>query len=231
MNRTITVVSYNICHGHFADFDWERIASPIRALDPDLVGIQEVDMFTRRSRGINTLQALAEATGLPHAFFVPTMDYDAGQYGTAILSRYPIEESVHVALPAEGLEPRAVGYIRVCPDGKNSLWFGNTHLSYKSAEVRHAQLSALHGMLCEIIPAGTPAILTGDFNTEERLSPVVDCAYSDINEDHRYLTFRDPAKAIDRILYTHASLSPVSHGMVESDASDHNLLWSRFSLI
>ncbi len=45
MNRTITVVSYNICHGRFADFDWERIASPIRALDPDLVGIQEVDMF------------------------------------------------------------------------------------------------------------------------------------------------------------------------------------------
>ncbi len=230
MNHTITVATYNICHGHYAAFDWTRIAEPIRRVNADLVGIQEVDMFTRRSKGIDTLRALSEAVGLPYTLFVPTMEYDGGRYGTAILSRYPIEDSATFALPAEGLEPRAVGCIRVLPDGQHPLWLINTHLSYKSAEVRHEQLSALCEALMQRIPADTPAILTGDFNTEERLVPVVGEHFSDINESLRYKTFRDPAIAIDRIVYTHKNLSPVADGMIESDASDHHLLWCRLAM-
>ncbi len=226
---TLTIATYNICHGRYADFDWERIAEPIRAIDPDVVGVQEMDMFTRRSKGIDTLHAMSAATGLPHALFVPTMDYDAGQYGTAILSRYPIEVTAIFGLPGDGLEPRAAGCVRLNPDGEHEFWFVNTHLSHKSARARHEQLKALRETLREIIPAGTPTLITGDFNTEERLTPAIGEHYGDINESRQYLTFQDPPLSIDRILYTPADLSPISHGMVESNASDHNLLWSKFT--
>ncbi len=225
---SLTVATYNICHGRFADFHWERIASPIRSVNPDLVGIQEVDMFTHRSRGMDSLRALSEATGLPHALFVPTMDFDGGQYGTAVLSRHPIEMNVIFPLPTAGLEPRAVGCVRVRPDGEQGLWFVNTHLSYKSAEVRYEQLSVLKRHMDEIIPHEMPTVLLGDFNTEECLFPVVGDRFRDINGDLRYVTFPHPPMAIDRIVYTPSNLSVIDSGMVESDASDHHLLWAKF---
>ena len=64
-HRTLTAVSYNICHGHLAQFDWERLAAPIRALAPDVIGVQEVDMFTNRSRNMDTLSALAAGYHMP----------------------------------------------------------------------------------------------------------------------------------------------------------------------
>ncbi len=230
-NLTLTVATYNICHGHYAAFDWTRLAAPIRSVAPDLVGIQEVDMFTHRTRNMDTLHALAEAAGLPYARFIPTMNFDGGQYGTAVLSRFPIEEKMVLPLPDDGVEPRTVGFARILLDGTRSIWFVNTHLSYKSAEARHAQLSALRAQLDQMIPDGIPTVITGDFNTEDRLEPVVGDEYRDVNETRRYLTFRDKPSAIDRIIYTPATLSPTIQGMVESDASDHNLLWSRFMLI
>ncbi len=227
---TLTVASYNICHGHYAAFDWEYLASPIRSVKPDLVGIQEVDLFTRRVGGIDSLRALSDAAGMPHALFVPTMDYDGGRYGTAILSRFPIEASEIAPLPAKGLEPRAIGCVRVSPAAGRELWFVNTHLSYKSAAVRHEQLSVLNERLQTLIPPEVPTVITGDFNTEEPLAPLVGERYGDINEARRYLTFHDPAIAIDRIVYTRASMVPLAHGMVRSDASDHDLLWGSFSV-
>ena len=229
-NRTLTVVTYNICHGHFANFDWERLASPIRALAPDVIGVQEVDMFTNRSQNVDTLAALASAMGMPYALFVPTMEFNGGQYGIALLSRHPILESKIISLPFDGHEPRMAGGIRVLVDGEHPLWFVNTHLSYISAKTRREQLSELATRMTEIIPTDIPAILSGDFNTEDRLSPVVDGGFADVNEDGGCKTFREPPVAIDRIVYTTAHLREIDHGMVESDASDHNPLWARFEL-
>lgn len=230
-HRTLTAVSYNICHGHLARFDWDRLAAPIRSLAPDVIGVQEVDMFTNRSRNMDTLSALAKATGMPHALFVPTMEFNGGQYGIALLSRHPILGSKTISLPFDGHEPRVAGCIRVLVDGEHPLWFVNTHLSYISHETRREQLSELAVRMTEIIPADTPAILSGDFNTEERLSPVVDGGFADVNEDGGCKTFREPPIAIDRIAYTTAHLREIDHGMIESDASDHNPLWAKFELI
>ncbi len=229
-HRTVTVATYNICHGCHADFDWNRIASPIRSVYPDIVGVQEVDMFTKRSHRVDTLAALASAADMPYALFVPTMEYDDGRYGIALLSRHPILESMSVPLPFDGKEPRAAGCMRVLVDGEYPLWFLNTHLSYISAKTRREQLSVLSAYMAQTIPTSMPVILSGDFNTQERLTPIVDEQYTDINENGRYLTFHDPRIAIDRIVYTPAHMKPVDHGMVESDASDHDLLWARFSL-
>ncbi len=227
---TLTIASYNICHGRYADFEWELLAAPIRSVDPDLVGIQEVDMFTHRSHNMDTLHALREAVGLPYALFLPTMDYDGGQYGTAVLSRFPIALTSEFFLSTEDLEPRAVECIRVFPGNAGGLWFVNTHFSYRSADVRHKQLTELKEHLHRIADVDDPTVITGDFNTEEPIAPVLGARFADINGALRYRTFQDPPIAIDRILYTRESLVPLSHGMVESSASDHNLLWAKFEL-
>jgi len=52
-SRVIRVLSFNIYHGETmrGDFDLEQIARVIRDVEPDLVALQEVDLYTGRSGG------------------------------------------------------------------------------------------------------------------------------------------------------------------------------------
>ncbi len=229
--KSLTVATYNICHGRYADFDFTRLTAPIRAAGADIVGIQEVDMYTARSRHIDSVSALSEASGLPYTLFVATMPYDGGHYGTAILSRYPLNAGVVVPLDVDtGLEPRAFGCVSATLSDGQALYFLNTHLSYKSADCRRLQVRALADWMAARVPADAPCILTGDFNTQDDgdLAPLTSGRMDSLNRARRYLTFRDNPLAIDHILYTRESLAPVASGMIDSDASDHNLLWCRF---
>lgn len=229
--KHITIATYNICHGHYVRLDWSRIAAIIRASGADVAGFQEIDMHTSRIGGIDTVAELSGATGLPYARFVPAMDFDGGRYGTAILSRYPITAFEVYALNAGTYEPRSFGCATVTLDGGRELCFLNTHLSYESAHQQNIQFSQLAEWMERNIPTATPAILTGDFNTEDfsAFSPLKSLGYALANdEDHRFETFRIPPIAIDNIVYKSALFSLTDRGMIDSDCSDHNLLWSRF---
>ena len=50
-SRIVRVLSFNIYHGETmrGDFDLEQISRVIREVDPDLVALQEVDLYTGRS--------------------------------------------------------------------------------------------------------------------------------------------------------------------------------------
>ena len=79
----------------------------------------------------------------------------------------------------------------------------------------------------------TPAVLTGDFNTEDftAFDPVKSLGYALVNDTaHEFKTFRHNPVAIDNIVYREGRMTPEAFGMVDSDASDHNLLWCRFTL-
>ena len=83
------------------------------------------------------------------------------------------------------------------------------------------------------LPANTPAVLTGDFNTEDftAFAPVKSLGYALVNDTaHEFKTFRHDPVAIDNIVYREGGMIPAEYGMIESDASDHNLLWCRFKL-
>lgn len=231
--KQITVATYNICHGHYAGYDWDRIAAVIREAGADLVGFQEIDMGTSRTGGLDTVAELISATGLPHALFEPAIDFDGGQYGTAILSRYPIRASEIRPLPSGDYEPRSFGCVTVTLADGSPFALLNTHLSYESHAQQNIQFRALADWMEERIPDGTPAVLTGDFNTEDftAFSPVKNLGYVLVNDTaHEYKTFRTEPIAIDNIVYRESCLTPVEYGMIRSDASDHNLLWCRFSL-
>ena len=231
--KHINVATYNICHGRYADLDWSRIASAIREADADIVGLQEIDMGTNRIGGLDTVAALTAATGLTHALFVPAMDFDGGQYGTAILSRYPIAAAEYHPLPSAHYEPRAFGCVTLDLGEGRTVAFLNTHLSYESAEQQSIQMAYLADWMAGHLPADIPAVLTGDFNTEDFtvFSPLTDRGYATANcADREFKTFRSHPVAIDNIVYTASLLTPADSGMVDRPVSDHNLFWCSFDI-
>ena len=94
--RTMRVMTYNIHVGIGMDkkLDLPRIAGVINAQHPDLVGLQEVDRGVERTQRIDEIAELAKLTHMDYAFAF-NLRYQGGQYGVAILSRFPISSFDH----------------------------------------------------------------------------------------------------------------------------------------
>ena len=160
----LRIVSYNIRHGRGSDdvLDLARTAAVLRALRPDIVGLQEVDHTVRRSNDVDEARALGEALGMHHAFgaFMP---YQGGEYGLAILSRFPIVRATPVRLP-DGNEPRvALAAELALPDGRHLMavdvhfdWVENDTFRLKQATALTTVLDTLR----------IPYVLLGDFNDQ-----------------------------------------------------------------
>ena len=96
----LRLLAYNIHHAEGTDgrLDLARVARVIKKLEPDLVAVQEVDVRTRRGRGVDQAAKLGELTGMHHVFG-KFMDFSGGEYGQAVLSKFPIKSSKNHPLP------------------------------------------------------------------------------------------------------------------------------------
>ena len=162
---TVRVVTYNIHHGQGTDgiFDLARIAGLIVRTQPDLVALQEVDERTDRSAGVNQLEVLAQSTGM-HAAYGKTMDYGGGEYGVAVLSRWPLLSTDNEPLPSSpDREPRTTLTVRVrAGDAGPMIQFTCTHFDQgRDPQDRQAQAEAVNRQQAR---ADVPAILAGDMN-------------------------------------------------------------------
>jgi len=92
----LRVMTYNIHVGVGMDqkLDLERIADVINHERPDLVGLQEVDRGVRRTQGVDEIGELSKLTRMNYAF-AHNLDYQGGEYGVAVLSRFPIKNIDH----------------------------------------------------------------------------------------------------------------------------------------
>jgi endonuclease/exonuclease/phosphatase family metal-dependent hydrolase len=106
----VRVMIYNIHAGKDAGGvdNLDRVAALVRETNADLVLLQEVDQGTRRSGNVDQPAALAARTGFRVAFG-SALDYDGGEYGVAILSRWPILSDTLIHLPVEPPQARAGG--------------------------------------------------------------------------------------------------------------------------
>src|SRR5690606_8398369 len=93
---SLKILTYNIHHASPPSrpgvIDLDAIAKVINAHQPDLVALQEVDVNTGRSGPHNQAVALGKKTGMI-AYFFKSIHYDGGEYGLAILSRFPVKET------------------------------------------------------------------------------------------------------------------------------------------
>ncbi|MDD2598304.1 MAG: endonuclease/exonuclease/phosphatase family protein [Kiritimatiellae bacterium] len=161
---SLRLLSYNIRHGRGMDdgIDLKRIAAVIANQKPDLVALQEVDKVCKRSGNRDIAAELAKLLGMEHRFG-KFMDFQGGEYGLAILSRFPIQESIHHRLP-KGSEPRCALEVTVHPPGmKTPLAFVSIHNDWITEEIRVTQVQTLLDGLAE---RRHPIILAGDFNGE-----------------------------------------------------------------
>ena len=106
----LTVASYNILHGendelrqqgmHVIDLD--RTAETIRALKADICGLNEVR--NQNGEGLcNQAEVIAEKLGM-HVFFAKAIHIQNGEYGNALLSRYPIRAAYTVPIQTTAQE-------------------------------------------------------------------------------------------------------------------------------
>ncbi len=170
--QTLRVLTYNIHHGEGTDerFDYDRLAGVIKKLEPDVVALQEVDRGTERASGADQAKRLAKLCRMHYAFG-QAMPHEGGQYGEAILSRFPIRKTVVHPLPYDlDFEPRAALEVVIDPAGIGPISFVGTHLCHKSNELRIQQTRRLN----QLFPAqeGWPVLLAGDFNARPGSAPM-----------------------------------------------------------
>jgi len=228
---TLKVLSYNIHHANPPSrpglIDLDAIARVINEQQPDFVALQEVDVHTGRSgRDVHEADVLAAKTGM-HAFFAKAIPYDGGEYGIAILSRYPLKESHAYALPSVPdvkAEPRALCTVTVTlPEGRQ-LMIASTHLDVtKSDSNRILQTREISRILRQ---AAMPVILAGDMNAKEgsRAISILDSTFTRTCKNCPFtIPVEVPKSAIDFIMYRPAAaFRVVQHRVIpERYASDH----------
>jgi len=159
-------MTYNIHVGVGMDkkLDLQRIADVIKHEKPDIVGLQEVDRGVKRTEGKDEIAELAKMTEM-HFAFAHNLDYQGGQYGVAILSRYPIASVDHRKYENKRVAERR-GMLRVELNvGGRVLNFVTTHLDYQFDDSRLFETEQLLSFLADV---KGPMIVTGDFNDEPK---------------------------------------------------------------
>lgn len=169
----LRVLSFNIHAGKDAEQqpNLERVAELIRTAGADLVLLQEVDRRTQRANGEDHLAMLGQLTGL-HTAFGKSLDYQGGDYGIAILSRFPLDSVRLVPLPVQppqersgtSYEPR-VGLHAIVRAPARTVHVLNTHLDATAQTTyRHQELINLLAHMRRSIPEGAALIFGGDLN-------------------------------------------------------------------
>ena len=131
--KNIRIMSYNIHHGRGTDkVDLVRIAKLINDWSLDLVALQEVDNSTSRSNFMNQTDTLALNTKM-FSIFGKNIDVFGGEYGNAVLSRYPIIHSENRKLPRIGnSEQRGLLAVWIQLKDKDDLTvFISTHFDHR----------------------------------------------------------------------------------------------------
>lgn len=227
--KTLKVMTYNIHHGNPPAkpgvIDLQGIAAVINSQAPDLVALQELDVLTKRGEQVDQVKKLASLTGM-HSYFSKGIDFDGGEYGVAILSRFKINHAERFPLPAqEGLaaEARSLAVVNVTLANGQSVDFACTHLDLKN-EHRMLQVAEINKVLAA--RKGT-VILAGDFNltADNPAMAVLEQHFTRSCTENCAPTIPEvnPTKEIDFIfLKKQSPLKVLSHQVLENIyASDH----------
>ena len=222
--NSLKILSYNIKHGRGMDgkVDLPRIAKVIGSLSPDLVTLQEVDKNCTRSGSIDLTRELAGILKM-EGRFGKFMDFQGGEYGMAVLSKFPIlRHRVHV-LP-RGAEPRCALEVRFNPGkGWEDIRLFGIHHDWTKENLRLSQCEAL---LKKIGKKTGPVILAGDFNAGRQSQSVrllIDSGFQILtNSQTNTFPSGNPKVEIDFIMSKGLSFTRFTHKVVEEKmASDH----------
>lgn len=222
----ITIATYNIHHGRGIDdrVDLPRTASVLRSLAADIIALQEVDQRVTRSGRAPQADSLGALLGM-HAAFGAFMPYQDGEYGMAILTRWPILRITPIRLP-DGNEPRiALRADIAVPDG-DTVAVVNVHFDWVDDDT--LPLAQARALVAVLDTMTYRYIVLGDFNDvpgSRTLAPFTARATAATKPDQNRFTFSSttPEREIDFIFAAPAGAWQVDPARVidEPLASDH----------
>ncbi|MEV6551017.1 endonuclease/exonuclease/phosphatase family protein [Streptomyces sp. NPDC051597] len=231
--QTLTVLTYNIHHGADSDnaLALDRIAAVVKDSGADVVGLQEVDRhYDARSDFVDQASWLAERLGMQVAYGAnlsldpPRAGAPRREYGTAILSRFPVVAAHNTPLPRprQG-EQRGLLEADIDVNG-TAVRVLNTHLEHTSQTERLAQADAVGNV---VKSSSRPTLLMGDLNAPPAagevgvLTRILADTWRKAGEGAGY-TFdvRNPRKRIDYVLAS-STVAPQQARVLDSEASDH----------
>jgi endonuclease/exonuclease/phosphatase family metal-dependent hydrolase len=232
----LRVLTYNIHAGKDAqqEHNLERVARIIHDAAADVVLLQEVDRGTERSGREDQIATLARLTGLNSAF-AKSLDYQGGEYGIAVLSRFPLDSvrvvRLQVRPPQErsgGLHEPRVGLHAIVRTPRATLHIVNTHLDPASEPTyRHQEVIGLLAHIAQTVPPDAALVLGGDLNARPDTPEIVALALSftdawvrcgSADPGHSFPA-HEPDRRIDYLLIRHSSCTTAR--VLDVRASDH----------
>ncbi|HEY7598117.1 MAG TPA: endonuclease/exonuclease/phosphatase family protein [Actinophytocola sp.] len=228
----VTVLSFNIHHAAGVDgvFDLDRLATEIRDSGADVVGLQEVDRhYGDRSSWTDEPAELSRRLGM-HVVFGANLDLEPPapgeprrQYGTAILSRYPIVSWRNTLLPKGDPAEEQRGLLSaVLVVHGHRLRFMTTHFQHDSAVARELQATEVAS---HVRASREPVVLTGDLNAPPdkpevtTLTAILTDTFASAGQGDGFTHPADAPTA--RIDYVLAALRPVRSTVLATESSDH----------
>lgn len=171
--RVVRVATFNARHGagRFLLADHPGLVATCRALDADVLALQELDRRAARSWFRDQPALVASALGLRHATGRAARTPVGGHQCNALAVRGNLADVEVVPLPrAAGAELRVVVLARVLLPGR-VLSVACTHLESRSKAAAREQLDAA----CEALRARpAPRVLAGDLNlTAAAVEPIL----------------------------------------------------------
>ncbi len=217
--ESLRVATYNIRALQDVSGNPQGIAQHITQNGLEVVGLQEVDNNTGRGGcTLHQAKALAEELGWYYGYSKAINLY-TGEYGTGIVSKYPITSYTTTQLVSTGEEQRVMGHA-VLQVGDKTVNFLNVHLSYQS------QLPNQLAQITEYVKTLDNYILVGDFNCSdfEALTKIG----GRLTNCHSSTFVTNEDGAIDNIIVK--GHTPGTGTMVENVGSDHNMLYTDVAL-
>jgi endonuclease/exonuclease/phosphatase family metal-dependent hydrolase len=229
------VLTYNIHAGKDAGGvdNLQRVADIITSNEADVVLLQEVDRGTKRSGNVDQLTELTTRTKL-NGVFGKSLDYQGGDYGIAVLSRWPVKSHETIPLPDNPPQPRAGGSVepRVALAVEIDAPFGtlhvvNTHIDASREDTWRLQ-EAAHFVDAVAKRRNGVILAGGDLNSEPdsavqknvRAGGLRDLWTDCGSGDSLTYPAATPVKRIDYV-YAIAKARCTSARVLETEASDH----------
>jgi endonuclease/exonuclease/phosphatase family metal-dependent hydrolase len=238
---SLEIMTYNIQGmkpGTLPGLRLANIIEKLKELDPDIIGLQEINESLDGGGLDNQCKQIAEALsdyfGINYNYYMEfthlSWDNQFREY-IGIISKYPVEEEGFYQLIA-GVFPRKVVWNHIdTPFGKVN--FFNTHLSFNSQSVRIQQsqqiLEYMYDINNQYTAAGT--ILCGDFNDPPESTTITQITETGSDTTY-YDSFKEanpgipgytvpsnsPNTRIDYIFYSNISSFHVDSSKVVMDA-------------
>jgi endonuclease/exonuclease/phosphatase family metal-dependent hydrolase len=159
------VVTYNIhkCRGLDRRVRPARITEVLRALNADIIALQEVLSIEGKTPEDNQACFIADELGLDYRLG-ENRKLNGGAYGNVILSRLPLVSIFNYDLSHQGREPRGCLRTDVKLGQNRMLHVYNVHLCTSYLERRHQARRLFDTSILRNGDLTGPRIILGDFN-------------------------------------------------------------------